>query len=163
MRRLVIFIGPPAGGKTSTAYALAEKLGDSLVIEVDKIKEKISGGISAKDDEERELWFEEINKQIKEGLNKYQYVIVDEGFFTQELLDKILIGVEEIPKTVVEINYGREEYLKRDQARPDHNLEAFNKMMDVWEGVPENERIISDILINNKLLNIEGLVFMIQK
>jgi tRNA uridine 5-carbamoylmethylation protein Kti12 len=38
MKKIYIFIGPPAGGKTSTAHALAEKLESAKVIEVDEIK-----------------------------------------------------------------------------------------------------------------------------
>ena len=131
MKRIIIFIGHSAGGKTSTAHKLAERLGDSKVIKVDEIKIKISGSVFGKDDNERELWFKEINKQIKEELSKFDNIIVDEGFFTKEYFNKILRGVEDVRRFVVEINYSLEEHVRRNRERGEKDDEPVKRMYDL--------------------------------
>jgi predicted kinase len=148
MKTLVAFIGHPAGGKTSASYTLSDKLDNSLVIEIDEIKTKISGSVFAKDDEERELWFTEINKQIKEAFNTFETVIIDEGFFTNELFKKITIGLEDIRKIVVEISYDIDEHLQRNENRGDIP-EPVLRMFEVWNSVPQDEKIKPNLVIND--------------
>lgn len=156
MKTLIIFIGHPAGGKTSTAYKLAERIGNSKVIEVDEIKKKISGSVFGKNDSERELWFQEVNKQIKENLENFDNIIIDEGFFANEYFNKILKGVENIKKIVVEINYSLEEHLRRNEGRGDISG-PVRRMYEVWENVSPEEKIQSDILITDEKLTIEQI------
>lgn len=158
MKRIIIFIGHPAGGKTSTAYKLAEKLGNSKVIRVDEIKIKISGSVFGKDDAERELWFKEINKQIKQGLKAHDNVIVDEGFFAKKYFNKILKGVENIKRIVIEINYILEEHIKRNKKRGEAISGPVKKMYELWNSIPEKERIEPDIKISDKNLSIEKII-----
>jgi len=158
MKRIIIFIGHPAGGKTSTAHKLADKLGSSRVVEVDKIKIQISGSVFGKDDAERELWFKEINKQIKEGLKSFDNIIVDEGFFTKEYFEKILDGLQNIKRFVVEINYDLEEHIRRNKERGEDDAGSVRKMYNLWHSVPKEERIQADIVIRDKNLTSEQII-----
>ena len=163
MKRIIIFIGHPAGGKTSTAHKLAEKLSNSNVIEVDVIKTQISGSVFGKDDNERELWFKEINRQIKEGFKKFDNIIVDEGFFAKEYFNKILKGVEDIKHFVNQINYELEEHICRNKKRGEENNEIVKKMYNLWNSIPNDKRIKPDIVINDKNLTIEQIIKKIIK
>jgi len=160
MKQLIIFIGLPAGGKTSTAYKLAEKISKSKVIEVDRIKKRISGSVFGKNDAERELWFKEINRQIKEGLKKCDCIIIDEGFFARKYLNKILKGVEDLKKTIVEINYDIEEHIRRNKQR-DGASGPVRKMYNLWNNVSADEKILSGIKINDKTLSVEDIIKII--
>jgi len=158
MKRIIIFIGHPAGGKTLTAYKLAEKLGNSKIIEVDKIKIKISGSVFGRDDDERELWFKEINNQIKEGLEDFENVIVDEGFFAKKYLDKILTGVENTKRFIIEINYSLKEHIRRNKRRGESDQGPVKRMYELWDSIPKKDKIQPDIIITNEDLAIEQIV-----
>lgn len=161
-KQIIIFIGHPAGGKTSAAYKLAEKLGDSKVIAVDEIKTEISGSVFGRDDRERELWFQEINKQIKEGLESFNNMIIDEGFFTQELFDKIMVGLDQVKKFIVEITFGLDEHLCRSKARGDL-LEPVRRMYNLWQSVPEDKRIEPNLVVRDATLDSEKIADLIIK
>lgn len=148
MPHLIIFIGPPAGGKTTTAKKLAQKLGNSKVVEVDEIKIAISGSVFGKDDAERELWFKKVNEEILEGLKAGRNVIVDEGFFEKQYLDKILVDVEKKP-VIVEINYRLKDHLKRSSERKGDDVEAIERMYQIHNSVENKEKIFPDMLFSD--------------
>jgi len=129
MNKLIIFIGHPAGGKTSTAHKLADILGGAEVIETDKVKQKISGSIHARDNNERELWFKEINNQIKTGVDNNKYTIIDEGFFSVVYLNKILADIKNINKTIIEITYSLDEHIKRENLSQDQIVKIIYKKL----------------------------------
>ncbi len=150
MKRVIIFVGPPAGGKTSAAHKLAERLLNSVVIEVDPIKERISGSVHGKDDIERELWFSEINKEFRRALETSDNVIIDEGFFENQYLNKILKGVKNVKQTIVEINYSLEEHLKRDGKRKGDEPGAVRQNYYLYKNASVEEKINPDIFIADK-------------
>jgi tRNA uridine 5-carbamoylmethylation protein Kti12 len=158
MKHLFIFIGPPAGGKTTATYGLASRLKNTEVIEVDKIKEQISGSVFPKKDSERELWFQEVNKRIKEALQSKDNVIVDEGFFETKYLNKILIGVEDVPRTIVKIIFSLDDHLERDENRPGGgNIEAVTRNYNVFmEG--NDDQIEPDIVIKDPNMPQEEII-----
>jgi len=164
MQKLIIFIGPPAGGKTTTAKLLADRLGNSRVIEVDQIKEQLSGSVFPKKDEERELWFQEVNRQIKKGLAEFDHVIVDEGFFDQKYLNKILIRVESESRTIIKIMYDLNTHLKRDANRPGGgNTEAVTKNYNNFIDIKESDKINADLSISDPNLSQEEILQLIIK
>ena len=158
MKRIIIFIGHPAGGKTSATKKLAQKLGNSKVIEVDQIKIQISGSVFGKDDDERELWFKEINRRIKEGLKSFDNIIIDEGFFAKEYFNKILEEVKDIERFVIELSYDLEEHIRRNKQRGENNHEPIKKMYHLWHSIPKEKKIKPDIVIKDKNLSIDEVV-----
>jgi len=158
-KELIIFIGHPAGGKSSAAKQLAKELGDGVYIGVDEIKIQISGSVFSRTPDEKELWFKEINRQIKQGLKEHRAVVVDEGFFTNELLQKILVGLEEIDfkRLIIEVTFDLEEHLRRNTERGDAP-EPVRHMYKIWNSVPLDERIKPDIEIHDKTLTTQQIV-----
>jgi gluconate kinase len=166
MKKIYIFIGPPAGGKTSTAHALAEKLESAKVIEVDEIKKMISGSVFGKDDDERESWFKETNNQIKEGLKSFDNIIVDDGFFEKQYIDKILKDLNEVDKLIIEINFNEKEHLYRSDKRIGDDEDSIRRMYKIYNKVNEESKINPNIIINNPKLSkkeIVGLIFNYKK
>ena len=154
MKKLFIFIGHPAGGKTTTAIELAKRLGKVKVIEVDEIKKKISGSVFGRNDEERELWFREVNNQILNGLKGFDNIVIDEGFFEQKYLDKITAGVSpHAKKVIIEITLPLEEHIRRNKGRNDIS-EPVKRMYEIWNQVKEQYRIKPDIEIHNPRLSV---------
>ena len=115
-----------------------------------------------KDDEERELWFKEINKQTKESLANFDNIIIDEGFFTQELFNKIINGFEQIKKFVVEITFELDEHVRRNEARGD-TPEPIQRMYKLWQSVPKGQKIKPNLLIKDKSLSTEQIADLILK
>jgi tRNA uridine 5-carbamoylmethylation protein Kti12 len=158
-KQLIIFIGHPAGGKSSAAKQLAKKLDDAIYIGIDEIKIQISGSVFSRTPDEKELWFKEINHQIKKGLQERKAVVIDEGFFTNELLQKILVGLDNIDfkKLIVEITFELEEHTRRNSERGD-TPEPVKHMYDLWNSIPLDQRIKPDIEIHDKKLTTEQIV-----
>jgi len=163
MKKIIILIGPPAGGKTEIAFRLARILPKAKAIEVDKIKEQISGSVHGKDDTERELWFKALNNKIKNLLIKYDNIIVDEGFFKQEYLRKFLKGLEKFKIIIVEISYSLEEHFKRDKKRKGDEPSAVKKMYKLHNSVVGKEKIKPDIIIKDKDLTVDQVISLIYK
>lgn len=161
-KQLIIFIGHPAGGKSSAAKRLAKELNDAVYVGVDEVKIMISGSVFSRTPDEKELWFKEINRQIKQGLREHKSVVVDEGFFTNELIQKILVGLESInfKKLVVEITFELEEHIRRNTERGD-TPEPVKHMYDLWNSIPMGERIKPDIEIHDKKLTTGQIVDLV--
>lgn len=157
MQHLIIFIGPPAGGKTTTAKKLAQRLGNSKVVEVDKIKIAISGSVFGKDDNERELWFKKVNEEISSGLDAGKNVIVDEGFFGKQYLDKILENISKAP-FIVEINFRIDEHLKRSSERKDDDVQAIKRMYQIYNSVNKGSKIATNLAIEDERVSVDGII-----
>ena len=162
MKHLFVFIGPPAGGKTTLAYALAKKLEDAVVIEVDKIKMQISGSVFGRDDAERSLWFEAICRAIHDAFKQYKHVIVDEGFFSKEYFDEILLGIEDVPRTVVKVMFDLGEHVRRDSLRlGGGDVDAVARNYNLFIKTPSESQIVSDIDILDPSINQDDVINMI--
>ena len=161
MSKLIIFIGPPAGGKTSAARLLAKEFEDPVLVEMDEIKKKLSGSVFANGDTEeeremdREMWFKQANLEIIKGLSERSYVIVDEGFHSNYYLRKLLSNVSVKP-LVVKIFFSLKEHLSRDSKRKDKT--DPNVLERVYDLFINSDMIVPDFEIIDPNLSLREII-----
>lgn len=147
MKMIVIFFGPPAGGKTTLAHALEEALPNSRVIEVDEIKMDVSNKMKETNGAELREWLVAINRELASKLRIYETVILDEGFFSREQINQIVRGLEDVPLFLIQLKYPLEDHLKNDARSGGAEREALTETYRRFEQVPPAERIPADFEI----------------
>jgi len=163
MKKVIIFRGPTAGGKSTIARILSDKLHFPL-IDIDQIKHKISGSVHSPDYETIKSWFRAAGDEACKFLKECQEgVIIDEAFRDQELLNETLgqIDLKEYKRLVIEFKFPLEVHKERHNSKINkihQDVNQVEKYYNEYERYSIMSPIRNDISINDPLLSKEQIL-----
>ncbi len=161
MKRVIVLRGPCGAGKTTVAREMCRRVPNSVHINIDDIKKKMSGSVHVSCPGDPEQWFEQSNALAKQELTHDKSVILDEAFAYPHLLSIATNGLTEIAKVfIVEIRYDDDEHVSRYHNKPtgmkEHPTdEVIQSYITDYDN--NGRRITNDLVISDPNLKAEQI------